>query len=84
MRRLISHGQYRELLAMRQDIARAILHGNSVATQHGIGMAQGYLLGLRAAGEIDDDIMTALEAETFSGVDFMLNARRGANAHASQ
>lgn len=81
MSRLINQEQYQALLCIRSDIFKAIRSGNTGATQHGLGMAQGYLIGLRDAGEIDDAIMNALEAETFNSVDFMLNARRAANAH---
>lgn len=81
MRRLISQEQYAQLNNFRGRIAEAVKTGNHSGMYHAIGLAQGYLLGLQDAGEIDADILAALETETFAGLDFLLNARKAAHAH---
>lgn len=80
MSRLINHYQYQQLTHFRRGIARAVVTGDTATMNRTIGMVQGYLIGLVDAGEIDHGDMTALEAETFAGVDFLLNARKAANA----
>lgn len=81
MRRLISQEQYGQLGSFRARIAEAVKTGNHVAMYHAIGLAQGYLIGLQDAGEIDADILAELETETFAGLDFLLNARKAAHAN---
>lgn len=81
MSRIISHHQYAQLEAMRKRITDDVARGNNVGMYHGIGQVQGYLLGLHITGEIDEGDMAALETETFANLDFLLNARKAANAH---
>lgn len=81
MRRLISQEQYRQLEHFRARITEAIKTGNHSNMYHAIGLAQGYLMGLLDAGDIDADVMAALETETFANLDFLLNARKVAHAH---
>lgn len=76
MSRLMNHDQYNQLALLRQNMAVAVLRNNSDATQRSMGMVQGYLLGLYAAGEIDFGDVQALEDEVMQGITFLMNARK--------
>ncbi|MGA8147796.1 MAG: hypothetical protein WB870_09520 [Gallionellaceae bacterium] len=81
MTRLIEMSQYDTLTALRRKVTEAVHAGDAAETHRTIGMVQGYLIGLHAAGEIDARDVHSLEAETLGSVHFLLNARNGANAH---
>lgn len=73
---LINHDQYNQLALLRQNMAVAVLRNDADATQRSMGMIQGYLLGLYAAGEIDFGDVQALENESMQGITFLMNARK--------
>ena len=81
MSRVIDMGQYDTLTTLRNKVAAAISTNSPEETYRSIGMVQGYLIGLHAAGEIDAGDVQSLEAETMANVNFMMNARKAANAH---
>lgn len=78
---LIDHEQYNQLALIRQDIAIAAVNNRHVQLYQHIGRMQGFLQGLHVAGEIDAGDVASLEAETFTSLDFLLNARRAGNAN---
>lgn len=66
-----------DTLAMLRNKTCAAISANSVDEIHrAIGMVQGYLIGLHAAGEIDAGDVQSLETEALANVQFLLNARR--------
>lgn len=73
---LINHDQYNQLALLRQNMAVAVLRNDADATQRCMGMVQGFLLGLYAAGEIDFGDVQALEDESMQGITFLMNARK--------
>lgn len=75
MSMLIQHEQYNTLLSMRNRISAQVVQGNDLATHTAVGMLQGYLIGLRDAGEIDAACVTALESEMLEGISFLVNAQ---------
>jgi len=81
MSRVINAHQYDTLIAMRGRVAAAIAANSQEDTHRTIGMVQGYLVGLFAAGEIDAHDVKSLEDETLANVNFMLNARRADHAN---
>ena len=81
MRRVIQHDHYEALLKMRNRISSHVMAGNDVSTQVCVGMLQGYLIGLCDAGEIDKDIVTALESEMLTGINFLMNSQKAGHAH---
>lgn len=78
---IINHDQYNQLAMLRQNMAVAVLHNDAEATQRSMGMIQGYLLGLYAAGEIDFGDVQALEDESMQGITFLMNARKAGCAN---
>lgn len=81
MSRLMDAGQHSQLMLLRDNLAVQALAGNSNATQRCLGMVQGFLLGLHAAGEIDFGDVRALTEEVVQSVTFLVNARRGCRVH---
>lgn len=81
MSRLMDAGQHQQLMLMRGNLAAQALAGNSNATQRCLGMVQGFLLGLHAAGEIEFGDVQALEDEVVQSITFLVNAREGCRAH---
>lgn len=81
MSRVIQHDQYSVMLTLRDGISRAVAAGDPIETHTATGRLQGYLLGLQAAGEIDNGDVEALEADMLSGISFLVNARKVGNGH---
>jgi hypothetical protein len=81
MSRIIDLKQYDVLTSLRTKVSAAVAANNPEETHRTIGMVQGYLIGLHTAGEIDTGDVQSLEAETLANVQFLLNARKAANAH---
>lgn len=77
---LMNHDQYNQLALLRQNMAVAVLGNDDAATQRSMGMVQGYLLGLYAAGEIDFGDVQALEDESMQGITFLMNVRKAGRA----
>lgn len=73
---LINHDQYNQLALLRGNLAASVLANDADTTQRCMGMIQGYLLGLYAAGEIDFNDVQALEDESMQGITFLMNARK--------
>jgi hypothetical protein len=78
MSRFIDAGQYDTLTNLRGRVAKAIADNSPEDTHRTIGMVQGFLIGLHAAGEIDAMDVKTLEQETLANVHFILNARKAA------
>jgi hypothetical protein len=81
MSRVIDLKQYDTLALLRNKVCAAVAANSAEETHRTIGMVQGYLIGLHTAGEIDACDVQSLEAETLANVQFLLNARKGCNAH---
>lgn len=78
---LINHEYHQQLTLMNGNMASAVLANDAEATQRSMGMIQGYLLGLYAAGEIDFGDVQALENESMQGITFLMNARKAGHAN---
>lgn len=70
-----------QLMLLRGNMAASVLANDAEATQRSMGILQGYLLGLYAAGEIDFGDVQALEDESMQGITFLMNARKAGHAH---
>lgn len=81
MSRIIELAQYDTLTNLRNKVSASIAANNPDETNRTIGMVQGYLIGLHAAGEIDINDVKTLEAETLANVQFLMNARKACNAY---
>ncbi len=81
MSRLMNAEHYNQLMLLRDNMAASVLANDTDATQRGMGMLQGFLLGLHAANEIDSGDVQALEDEVMHGIAFLMNARKAGNAH---
>lgn len=79
MSRVIDARLYDQLTALRDKVAAAVADNNNDEMNRTVGMVQGFLLGLKTAGEIDEHDMQSLEIETLSNVYFMKNARKVCN-----
>lgn len=77
----INNDQYSQLVLLRSNLAASVLANDADASQRSMGILQGYLLGLYAAGEIDFGDVRALENESMQGIAFLMNARKAGNVH---
>lgn len=77
----ISHEYYQQLTLLRGNTAASVLANDAGATERSIGILQGFLLGLHAAGEIDYGDVQALEDESMQGITFLMNARKVGRAN---
>lgn len=76
MSRLMNADQHNQLMLLRNNMVASVMRGDADATQRGMGILQGYLLGLFSAGEIDFGDVQSLEDEAMHGITFLMNVRK--------
>lgn len=76
MSRVIDAAQHEMLTKLRQKIHVAAALPDKHEMFRCIGIEQGYLIGLHVAGEIDLELVEALQTETLDSVYLQLNAQR--------
>ena len=78
MSRTMNESQYRQLMLLRGNVARAVQANDPDQTQRTLGIVQGYLLGLCAAEEIDADDVQAFDADVQADLRLLYAARDAA------
>lgn len=76
--RLMNPEQHKQLMLLRGNVARAVQANSPDETQRTLGIVQGFMLGLHAAGEIDADDVRAFDADVQRDLALLYAARDAA------